>query len=83
MNNYKIFTNEHCSKCKMVVPRLIEALEYYMGKKDYEVLDPVENPELIKEYNLKAMPTVITPEGKLLDTVVAIDLETRRIYEEE
>ena len=60
-----------CGPCLMVAPIIEELAEAYKGKIVFGKLNTDENQEIMKEYNIFSIPTLlIFKNGKLRDRIV-------------
>lgn len=64
MNDYLFFSAKWCAKCKAVWPRVSEKLGDKVTKYDVD-----ESPELVSEYGIQTLPTMIGPNGERFDSI--------------
>lgn len=58
------FTGSWCAPCRQAKKDILADSEF-LKQHEFEILDVKENPELVKEYNVRSVPTFIlqTPDG--------------------
>ena len=67
------FWAEWCGPCKMIAPFVDQIADEYAGKIRVAKLDADEHPDVIMQYGVMSIPTLILfKEGKPLDRLVGL-----------
>lgn len=74
------FSASWCGPCKMLAPTF-EQLENEFENVEFETVDIDDNRELVTEYNIRTVPTVVIEQnGQVLDRVIG--LQPKNTYQD-
>lgn len=77
MTTVKRFTAMWCAPCRMVAPVLNQLSEELPDVK-FETVDIDENPDLVNEYGIRTVPTVlIIKDGEVKETIIGANPKKR------